>query len=480
MSTAKSQNLLILPAGLVLGQYRIIRRLGQGGFGITYLAEECATGKQVVIKENLPTFCACRHSADLSVTAADPDDELQEYPKLLKRFVEEAQLLARLNHLNIVKVLEAFEALGTAYYVMPWVGGKELHKAAPAPADITEAWLLPILRSLLEALEYLHLQNIYHRDVKPANILLMQDGTPVIIDFGTARAIISERSATMVGSPGYSPVEQVTVRGNRGPWTDLYSLGATCYRLLTGQAPPEAVYRLQADEDPLQPLANRPELQGRFNPGFLAGIDKALSLRAGGRWQTAAEWLASLPEPQSVPEPSVRVVNTSSIRVTPDAPSPPRRNVALVLLVLVLALLVPGGYILYDHAQKNAEQRLLTRLENERQTREEAERKTREEAERKAREEAELARLAKENNQKGSDYYFGRNGCPVDYKKAAEYFRKSAEQGYANAQCNLGYCYERGQGVSKDYEEAVKWYRKAAEQGEANAQKQLRSMGESW
>ncbi|MDO5464413.1 MAG: ankyrin repeat domain-containing protein [Akkermansia sp.] len=324
MGTANSQtnkssdaeNLLALPAGVELGQYRIIRKLGQGGFGITYLAEIIGSGEQVVIKENLPTFCAMRDRTTLQVTATNPNDELQEYAEYLKRFVNEARLLAQLNHPNIVKVLGAFEALGSAYYVMPWVGGRELQKAAPAPAAITEQWLLPILRTLLSTLEYLHGKNIYHRDVKPANILLTEEGTPVLIDFGTARAIISDRSATHVGSPGYSPIEQMRSKGKRGPWTDVYSLGATCYRLITGERPPEANERLAEEEDPLLPLAPRAELRGRFSPAFLATIDKALALRGKNRWQTAAEWLAALPDssPQTIDgKPISRSVSTACI-----------------------------------------------------------------------------------------------------------------------------------------------------------------------
>ena len=384
--TAAGQNLLALPAGVELGQYRIIRKLGQGGFGITYLAEVIGSGEQVVIKENLPSFCALRDRTTLQVEVSDPDDELQEYAKYLEQFVNEARLLAKLNHPNIVKVLGAFEALGTAYYVMPWVGGKELQTASPAPGDITEKWLLPILRTMLSTLEYLHSNNIYHRDVKPANILLTEDSRPVLIDFGTARAIISDRSATHVGSPGYSPIEQITARGKRGPWTDVYSLGATCYRLITGERPPEANERLAEEEDPLLPLAPRAELRGRFSPAFLAAIDKALAQRGKDRWQTAAEWLAVLPVPAPQPAPEQADRTTPDIATTPIAvaPEPARRtrpNVSFILLILVLALGIPGGYVLYQHSQATAQQLRdeLARVEAELKAKEEAERKAAEE-----------------------------------------------------------------------------------------------------
>ena len=341
MSTQTSQNLLVLPTGLEMGKFRILRKLGQGGFGITYLAENTETAEQVVIKENLPTFCALRDRTTLSVFPTNPDDEQNEFAQYLTRFVDEAKLLAQLNHPNIVKILEAFEALGTAYYVMPWIGGQELQKAAPIAPELTEEWLRPILRALLGALEYLHSKNIYHRDVKPANILLTEDASPILIDFGTARAIISERSATHVGSPGYSPIEQLRAKGKRGPWTDVYSVGATCYRLITGERPPEAFDRLDEEEDPLRPLAPRVELKGRFSPEFLEGIDKALAIRAKDRWQTTTDWLAALTTleiERTEPETdNIDIKTHTDFPVSPpQAPHGTRSLFMLILLILGL------------------------------------------------------------------------------------------------------------------------------------------------
>lgn len=294
-STTSPRNIQALPEGIELGDYRIVRTLGQGGFGITYLALGKTTGRKVVIKENLPSFCACRDQSNMCVAATNPDDPAQEFVKYQADFVREARLLAGLKHPNIVQVQGAFEALGTAYYVMPWVGGRELHRIAPAPEKLDEAWLCPLLHELLDALAYLHERNIYHRDIKPANILVTDEGQPVIIDFGTARSIVSERSATLVGSPGYSPIEQITSHGQRGPWTDIYSLGATCYRLITGEQPPDSVARIAAETDSLQPLSGRPELRKRFSQALLKSLDKALAVRGKDRWQSAREWKAALP-----------------------------------------------------------------------------------------------------------------------------------------------------------------------------------------
>lgn len=321
---------MALPEGLDLGHYRILRKLGQGGFGITYLAQNQHTGEYVVVKENLPTFYAVRDQATWSIMPYDVEDAAANYSHTLQRFVEEAKLLARLRHPNIVRVSEAFEALGTAYYVMPYINGQELHKAAPSV--VTEQWLLPILSTLLNTLAYLHSQNLLHRDLKPGNILLQADGSPMLIDFGTARALYSERSVTMVGTPGYTPIEQISARGNCGAWTDLYALGATCYRVITGEMPPDANARLAEEEDAYHPLAARRELVGRFSPVLLKSIDKALSLRAKNRWQCAEEWLQALqlppipyspqlpPIPQAPQLPPIPLFSRASLDETPAHP----------------------------------------------------------------------------------------------------------------------------------------------------------------
>ncbi len=309
---------LALPPDVELGPYRIIRKIGQGGFGITYLACDIESGERVVIKENMPTFYAYREDGTLTVYPHDEEETVKSYAHTLTRFVDEARTLARLKHPNIVQVLRAFEALGTAYYVMPYVEGSELQAAAPAMPD--EAWLAPILRSILGALAYLHSQNLLHRDLKPGNILLRHDGTPILIDFGTARTIESNRSSTKVGTPGYTPVEQMTTGGKCGPWTDIYALGATCYRIITGERPPDSFDRM-GGTDSYIPLTTRPELRERFSRRFLKSIDTAMALRADARWQSAGEWLQALSA--SAPEVSVPIAAISPVPGTPAMPLPP-------------------------------------------------------------------------------------------------------------------------------------------------------------
>ena len=352
---------IALPEGVELGKYLIIRKIGQGGFGITYLAQHIESKEHVVVKENMPMFCAYRSEKTLAIHPLDDGEAKENYSHTLTRFVDEARTLAHLHHPNIVRVLEAFEALGTAYYVMPLITGKELHKAAPAVVD--EAWLAPILRTLLGALEYLHGKKLLHRDLKPGNILLQEDGTPIIIDFGTARALQSNRSATMVGTPGYTPIEQITVHGNRGPWTDLYALGATCYRVISGELPPEANERLAADEDPYRPLAKRVELRRHFSVDFLQSIDTALAIRAKNRWQSAREWLEVLPAvDQTTQQPVTQSLPVSSIPTSSPATDekkdvPSRKRFPIILAILLLAL-SGGAYGVYSCTQSATEKRM--------------------------------------------------------------------------------------------------------------------------
>lgn len=294
-----------LEVGTVLGKYVIESLLGVGGFGITYLARCLETDTQVVIKENMPGALARRAPESQWVTPQGNSTKAG-FDWALDRFVKEARLLAGLNHRNIVRVTEAFEALGTAYYVMPWVGGKELGKAAPAPGEITEQWLSPMLATLLRTFSYLHRQNLLHRDVKPNNILVQDGDTPVLIDFGAAKAIVAEcddtvgaeRSSVMMVAHGYTPIEQLQTGGKLGPWTDLYALGATCYKVITGTVPPDSISRA-ARVDPYQPLTQFPELKGRFSRAFLRTIDKALAPDSVNRWQRAEDWLRALPAPPS-------------------------------------------------------------------------------------------------------------------------------------------------------------------------------------
>ena len=290
-------NAQALPAGTRLEEFVIEGILGSGGFGVTYLARDTSLGRQVVIKENLPAQFCFRDPSSLTVAPRHTTGEdVENFRWSLENFSKEAAMLASLNHPGIVKVLRSFRGFGTAYFVMPFVEGMTLDSLIESRGakgqSLTEKELCRLLELVLSALGYLHDRGIYHRDIKPGNILITNEGVPVLIDFGSARQRLSERSMTVVESAGYTPFEQLQSRGNVGPWSDLYALGGTLVKALTGEAPPKAMDRMR--KDPHQPLAERVELRVQFTQGFLRGIDKSLAVDEECRWQNAEEWLAAL------------------------------------------------------------------------------------------------------------------------------------------------------------------------------------------
>ncbi len=293
-----SDSSLLLPSGTQLGEYTILHSLGQGGFGITYLATDATSGQKVVIKENLPEGIAIRISDySLEVSSVNSSDAGKaNFECAIKNFLNEAQTLSALSHPGIVKVLRAFAVFNTAYFVMPYVEGDSLDKYREKHGAPTEEWVCGTLRALLEALKYLHGKNLLHRDIKPANIMLSKEGAPILIDFGTARQLLSEKSQTVIESPGYTPVEQMQSHGKVGPWTDLYALGATMYKLITGDTPPKNVDRM-GKYDSCTPLSKRSDLKQSYSEQLLAGIDKAMSVWPEDRWSNAEEWLSRLSPP---------------------------------------------------------------------------------------------------------------------------------------------------------------------------------------
>ena len=293
-----------LPIEYMLREYKITKLLGQGGFGVTYLARDTICDRDVVIKENLPIAISGRDMETYHVRPLIKTTGPGSYEWALSNFLNEVKILSKLEHPNIIEILAAFREMGTAYYVMRHISGTSLDKAAtPMP----EAEIRPLLVTLLNALEYLHSLNLLHRDIKPANILRKPDGSPILIDFGTAR-ILTEHSQTSIESPGYTPIEQIQTHGNLGPWTDLYALGATMYYLITGTKPMKVNDRM-GRRDVLVPLAGRPELQKDYSPQLLLSVDKAMALWPEDRWQKASEWkqaLDTLPEtePEVIAEPT--------------------------------------------------------------------------------------------------------------------------------------------------------------------------------
>jgi serine/threonine protein kinase/formylglycine-generating enzyme required for sulfatase activity len=294
LETAPSQE---LPPGTRLEEFIIERVLGSGGFGITYLARDKRLGRQVVIKENLPAQFCWRDTTSLTVQPRQSSGEdADNFRYSMESFEKEAATLASLDHPGIVKVLRSFEANGTAYFVMPFVEGvtfdEVMREREVQQRPFTEAELVALLDKVLAALGYLHDRGIYHRDIKPGNLLITSQGDPVLIDFGAARQRLSERSLTVIESPGYTPFEQMQSRGKVGPWSDLYALGGTVYKAITGETPAKAADRIL--EDGVVPLAERTDLGNRYSQGLLQSIDRAMRPKLSERPQSAEEWTGNL------------------------------------------------------------------------------------------------------------------------------------------------------------------------------------------
>ncbi len=303
---------LALPPGSILaGQYITGRVLGQGGFGVTYLALDTRRQERVAIKEFLPDTMASRAAGTLQVTAFT-GERGEQFRYGRERFLEEACTLAKFNgHPNIVGVRSYFEENGTAYFVMEVVEGVSLKERLAArggrlPWKETHALLLPVMNALCDV----HREGIIHRDVTPDNIVLTRNDVAKLLDFGAARYSLGDRSQSLdvVLKHGYAPKEQYTRRGRQGPYTDVYSLAATFYRCVTGFVPPDALDRMEEDELVL------PSTRGIHMPVALEdALVHALEVSPADRFQTMEEFRAAVcaacsivvppPAPEPAPEP---------------------------------------------------------------------------------------------------------------------------------------------------------------------------------
>ena len=300
-----------LPSGHRLDEHEVRGVLGAGGFGITYKGFDHHLGKTVAIKEYLPNDLAVRQNR-IGVVPKSGSDE-PDFAWGLERFLEEARVLARFDHPNIIRVHRYFQAHGTGYIVMDLAEGETLSHLLKRKRALSPDELKHLLFPLLDGLEEMHRLNFLHRDIKPGNIVIREDGSPVILDFGAARQAIKakSRSVTAIVTPGYAPIEQYSAKGNQGPWTDIYALAAVSYHAVVGQRPEDATNRVY--DDKMNGWSRR--VKG-WNPQFLVAIDKALAFKIEDRPQTIGEWRKLL---SAAEEP----VSQRKHRVRPSVPSTP-------------------------------------------------------------------------------------------------------------------------------------------------------------
>jgi serine/threonine protein kinase len=309
-----------LSPGTRLDEFEIVRVLGTGGFGIVYLARDHVLLREVAIKEYMPAVLAGRGAgATISLRSTG---HAGTFAKGLESFLQEARLLASFEHRSLVKVHRFWEGNGTAYMAMQYYEGHTLKdvrvRMGAAPGD---AWLGDFIDSILGALELLHRRNVFHRDISPDNILILGDGQPVLLDFGSARRVIgdSTQSLTALLKPHFAPLEQYADEAAmpQGAWTDLYALGATLHFVITGRAPTPSV--LRAVRDVLPALSSSagtsfPEIP----PRLLAAIDWTLALAPDERPQSVLDLRRALAGELAPPAPSLR----HTVVVREAAPEP--------------------------------------------------------------------------------------------------------------------------------------------------------------
>ena len=312
----------ILAPGTMLGCYRVESFLGQGGFGITYIATDTMLDMQVAIKEYLPEKIAERVS-DKTVRVRRGDDNFV-FRRGLAGFMKEARTLARFKHPNIVRVMGVFELNGTAYMVMEYERGQDLKHWLHRRPAVSEAKLKSIIGPIIDGLEEVHRHGFIHRDIKPANILVRDNGSPVLLDFGSARLAVGPgaEDLTALVTVGYAPLEQYSGLDDRqGPWTDIYALGAVLYFSVTGGPPQDSALRGAAvvndKPDPLVPLSQC-ELP-LYSRSFCRAVDWALQFKVSARPQSLSQWRSRLFNDESAdfaPEPALNrnLVDTPTIQ----------------------------------------------------------------------------------------------------------------------------------------------------------------------
>ena len=312
--TAYQRDHSVLSMGSKLGSERYIVGgvIGQGGFGITYLAYDTVLDRQVAIKEYFPKQQSYRQNDSLVPTSAKTAGEF-EHGK--ERFTEEAKMLAGFNNPNIVSVFDFFSQNGTAYFAMGYLSGDTLDGYLEKKKQpVTEGQAVRLLLDVSNALTTPHAQHIFHRDIKPDNIMLCTDNSVRVFDFGAARQILAEQTqkASVVFTPGFAPIEQYT-QDEQGAWTDIYSLGATVYMALALKKLDPPFSRKDNDEEFV-------ELKGKISDGLFAIIQKCTKVKAEERYQNVEDLIADVQKLEVAPESFLDVVE--GIKIISGTPGP--------------------------------------------------------------------------------------------------------------------------------------------------------------
>jgi len=508
----KRRQINALARGFELHWYEIRDILGQGGFGITYLAYDKNLAHEVAIKEYMPADLAGR-ATDHTVVPVSPELE-ERYRWGLQRFIEEARTLGQFKHPNIVRVRNVFEANNTAYMVMDYELGESLQDILSRRKVMDEADINTVIFPIIDGMKLVHAHGFIHRDIKPANIFIRVDGEPVLLDFGSARQAMEESRdrMTSVFSKGYAPIEQYQSEEDaQGPWTDIYALGATLYRAIAGIPPIDAIDRSSGISlGSRDPYVSAVEVgRDRYSPGLLRAIDHAMRFDRRERPQTISEWqtdfaMPAEPAPEAggadnVLEETVNQAELGDVEAQASLAYMYAKGINTARNEAAAAkwyeMAAKQGHI---NSQFNLGVIYAQGRGVERNFREasywyaKAAEQGDPEAqailhlmyargvgvERNPRAAFEWCRRAAERGHVNSQYRLGemyRKGIGVDQDdaRAFEWFRRAAEQGHINAQLSIAYMYGKGEGVERNDVKSYHWYRRAAEAGNHNAQYNL-------
>lgn len=283
------------PRTVLNGKYLIGKIIGEGGFGITYIAFDLVLNYRVAVKEYFPSELVTRDTSTGMQTALMvlTGSKEEQYRAGLDRFVEEARNLARFNNLEgIVSVKEFFYENNTAYMVMEYIDGISLSDYLNNHGDkLPYTQVLEMMSPVMDSLEKVHEGSIIHRDISPDNIMVSNDGKVKLIDFGAARVVDADnKSLTVILKHGYAPEEQYQSHGNQGPWTDIYALSATMYRMITGVVPQESTDRILSGDKVVPVNKMVPEVPKKVSDAIMHG----LAIKAAKRPQTIIDFRAEL------------------------------------------------------------------------------------------------------------------------------------------------------------------------------------------